>query len=65
MIDKKLYDFAQGISDAIFETTGCHVTISNTDNIRIAGTGDFKKTLGKRFQNFLPLSLPEKRKKLL
>lgn len=65
MIDKRLYDFAQGISDAIFETTGCHVTISNTENIRIAGTGDFKNTIGKKIPEFSAFKSAREKKKTI
>lgn len=45
---KEYYDFTQGISEAIMETTGCHVTIANEQSVRIAGTGVFKRRLGEK-----------------
>lgn len=65
MTDKRLYDFAQGISDAIFETTGCHVTITNTENIRIAGTGDFKATIGEKIPEFSAFKSAREKKKTI
>lgn len=44
---ENVYNFTQGICEAILETTGCHVTISDCNNIRIAGTGEFRNRIGK------------------
>ncbi|MDO5027634.1 MAG: sigma 54-interacting transcriptional regulator [Bacillota bacterium] len=65
MTDKRLYDFAQGISDAIFGITGCHVTISDTNNIRIAGTGDFKNTIGEKIPEFSAFKSAREKKKTI
>lgn len=62
---KRLYDFAQGISDAIFETTGCHITITDIDNTRIAGTGVFKSKIGEKIPNFSAFKKAKEEKKTI
>lgn len=42
------YSFSQKIAEAIYAISGCHVTISDNNNIRVSGTGIYKDKVGEK-----------------
>lgn len=61
--ERNMKEFTQGICEAIFETTGCHVTISDINDIRVAGTGEFKHRIGQKIPEMSAFEVAKKNKK--